>query len=90
MKKRYERALATEELLRLEDEGIGYSGLPELDDPFWSGARVVMPERRDKTRVTAEFDAGMVARFKAQDRGYQARMNAVLRSYYEAARRAGA
>ena len=47
-------------------------------------------DRPGKTRVIEKFDADMVAWFKAQGRGYQARMNAVLRSYYEAVRRAGA
>lgn len=89
MKKRYDRELTTEELLRLRDEDIDYSDIPELDDSFWASARVAMPDRTGKTQVTAKFDADMVAWFKAQGRGYQARMNAVLRSYYEAARRAG-
>ena len=86
MKRPYDRELTTEELLRLKDEDIDYSDIPGLDDSFWSSARVVMPERRNKTQVTAKFDADMVAWFKAQGRGYQTRMNAVLRSYYEAAR----
>lgn len=84
------KEMTTEELLRLKDEDIDYSDIPELDDSFWSNARVVMPERRNKTQITAKFDADMVAWFKAQGRGYQARMNAVLRSYYEAARQTGA
>ena len=90
MTKRYDRELTTEELLRLKDEDIDYSDIPELDDSFWAKARVVMPEQRNKTEITAKSDADMVAWFKAQGRGYQARMNAVLRSYYEAARRTGA
>ncbi len=89
MTKRYDRELTTEELLRLRDEDIDYSDIPELDDNFWAKARVVMPDRPDKTQITAKFDADIVAWFKAQGRGYQARMNTVLRSYYEAARRAG-
>ena len=40
-----------------------------------------------KTQVTAKFDSDMVAWFKRQGRGYQARMNAVLRSFYEANRK---
>ena len=89
MTKRYDRELTTEELLRLRDEDIDYSEIPELDDNFWEKARVALPDRLDKTQITAKFDADMVAWFKAQGRGYQARMNAVLRSYYEAVRRAG-
>lgn len=89
MKRPYDRELATEELLRLKDEAIDYSDIPELDDTFWSSARVVMPGQRNKTQITGKFDADMVAWFKAQGRGYQARMNAVLRSYYEAVQKAG-
>ncbi|MYK57883.1 MAG: BrnA antitoxin family protein [Rhodospirillaceae bacterium] len=87
MKRPYERELTTEELLRLKDEDIDYSDIPELDDSFWSSARVVMPERRNKTQITAKFDADMVSWFRAQGRGYQARMNAGLRAIFEAARR---
>ena len=45
-----------------------------------------MPEERSKIQITAKFDADMVNWFKRQGRGYQARMNAVLRSFYEARR----
>lgn len=89
MKRPYDRELTTEELLRLKDEEFDYSDIPEPDDGFWAKARIIMPERRNKTQITAKFDSDMVAWFKAQGRGYQARMNAVLRSYYEAARRSG-
>jgi len=34
--------------------------------------------------VKVRYDADVLAWFKAQGRGYQTRMNAVLRSYYEA------
>lgn len=90
MNKRYDRELTTEEVLRLRGKDIDYSDIPEPGVTFWVRARVAMPDRAGKTQVTAKFDGDMVAWFKAQGRGYQARMNAVLRSYYEAARRTGA
>ncbi len=37
-----------------------------------------------KTPVNAKFDRDVVDWFKAQGRGYQSRMNAVLRSYMQA------
>ena len=43
-----------------------------------------MPDERNLTQITAKFDRDMIAWFRKQGRGYQARMNAVLRSYYEA------
>ncbi len=40
-----------------------------------------------KERLTVRFDADMVDWFRRQGRGYQTRMNAVLRSYYEHTRK---
>ena len=86
MTKKYEKELTVEELAALPDSAIDATDIPELDAHFWKNARVVMPEDRDKTQITAKFDADMVTWFKRQGRGYQARMNAVLRSFYEARR----
>ncbi len=58
---------------------------PALPDDFWKHAKVVYPESPKKA-TTIRFDADILAWFKAQGRGYQTRMNAVLRSYYEAHR----
>jgi len=54
-----------------------------LGPDFWKSAKVVHPDG-NKERLTVRFDRDVVAWFKAQGRGYQTRMNAVLRSYYEA------
>ncbi len=56
---------------------------PPLPNDFWKHAKVVYPEGPKET-TTIRFDADILAWFKAQGRGYQTRMNAVLRSYYEA------
>jgi len=56
---------------------------PPLPDDFWKNAKVVYPDG-PKEATTIRFDADLLAWFKAQGRGYQTRMNAVLRSYYEA------
>lgn len=56
---------------------------PALPDDFWKHAKVVLPDRPKKT-TTIRFDADILEWFKSQGRGYQTRMNAVLRSYYEA------
>lgn len=78
------KPLSIAALEALDDKDIDFSDQPELDDSFWARARVIMPEDRDLTQVTAKFDKDMIAWFRKQGRGYQARMNAVLRSYYEA------
>jgi uncharacterized protein (DUF4415 family) len=56
-----------------------------LPAAFWDTARPIYP--RPKERITVRLDADMVAWFRRQGRGYQTRINAVLRSYYERARR---
>ncbi len=47
---------------------------------FWKGARVVMPDKENKQSVTIRLD-GDVLRFFRRERGYQTRINAILRSY---------
>lgn len=54
---------------------------PEIkptDEGFWKAARVVMP--RPKKTVTMRLDADLLAWFRRQ-RGYQTRINAILRAY---------
>jgi uncharacterized protein (DUF4415 family) len=58
----------------------------EIDEAFWRKARVVMPGEQPKTPVTIRLDQDVLAWFKAQGRGYQTRINAVLRSFVEAQR----
>lgn len=69
------------------DEAAGIE--PESDeDEFevdWSRARLVVPE--PKTPVSIRLDPDVLAFFKAQGRGYQTRINAVLRAYMEATTR---
>ena len=57
-----------------------------LGTEFWKQARVVMPSA--KTSVHLRLDADVVDWFKAQGRGHLTRMNAVLRAYVDAHRRA--
>ncbi len=72
-----------EELAAMPDEEIDYSDIPKTDAAFWKNATVVMPEDR-KTQVTIRLDPDVLRWFKDQGAGYQTRINAVLRSYYEA------
>ena len=53
----------------------------------WAAAVIGLPTT--KTPVNAKFDVDVVNWFKSQGRGYQTRMNAVLRRYMEAHRKAG-
>ncbi len=57
------------------------------DAAFWRDAKLVMPER--KVPVSLRIDRDVVDWFKAHGRGYQSRINAVLRSYMNARKKAG-
>ena len=60
-----------------------------LDEEFWAKARVVFPRQIGKKHTGLRIDEDVLAWFRAQGRGYQTRMNAVLRAYVEAQRREG-
>ena len=50
----------------MPDSQIDASDIPELDAHFGESARIVMPEERRKTQITAKFDREMVDWFKRQ------------------------
>lgn len=56
---------------------------PAGDPAFWDDARLAYPK---KERVTLRLDADVMDWFRRQGRGYQARINAILRRHYEHAR----
>lgn len=60
---------------------------PPTDAEFWRDAKLVMPER--KVPVSLRIDRDVVDWFKAHGRGYQSRINAVLRSYMNARKKSG-
>ena len=51
------------------------------DEDFWKDAKIVLPSRKEV--VTMRLDADLLAWFR-QQRGYQTRINAILRSYMKA------
>ena len=53
---------------------------PLLDDDFWANAELVMPAGR-KERITLRLDEEILDYFRDLGRGYQTRINAVLRAY---------
>ena len=74
----------------LSDEDIARA--IEADDdslelrPEWLKDAVVVRPARPKRQTTIRFDADLLDWFKAQGKGYQTLMNAVLRAYYDAHR----
>ena len=79
-------------IARLSDAGIERMAARDADNPAtkksdWAKSFIGAPPL--KTPVNAKFDVDVVDWFKAQGRGYQSRMNAVLRRYMEVHRKAG-
>ena len=62
------------------DESIDYTDIPELDEDFFRKARVVVPP--GKKQLTIRLDADVVSWLKDQGKGYQTRINAILRAYF--------
>lgn len=78
-RKQDRRPFTADELANLPDEEIDYSDIPELDEEFWQNAELVLPD--NKERITLRVDQDVVAYFRRGGRGYQTRINAVLRAY---------
>lgn len=54
-----------------------------LDEEFWKTARVVFPPNRPKRHQGLRLDADVIDWFKGHGKGWQTRINAVLRAYVE-------
>lgn len=57
---------------------------PELGADFWDNAQIVFPAVEGKQPVKLRIDRDVLAFFKAEGKGYQTRINAVLKAYVEA------
>lgn len=70
---------------KLKDEEIDYSDIAALDDSFFTKEIVELPKPKDV--VTIRVDHDVLEWFKHQGKGYQTRINAVLKSYVKAHRK---
>ena len=68
-------------LRRMKDEEIDLSDIPEITD--WSKAVVGKFYRPIKKPLTIRVDADVLAWLKAQGKGYQTRINSLLREAME-------
>jgi uncharacterized protein (DUF4415 family) len=69
----------------MPDDKIDDSDSPELDASFFSRPLVQLPDK--KRQVTIRLDESVLAWFKSKGKGYQGRINAVLRAYVDHERR---
>lgn len=70
-------------LNKINDEEIDYSDIAELDEAFFKNAEVRMPVKQS---VTIRLDSDVLTWFKEQGKGYQSRINKLLRVYMDAHR----
>jgi uncharacterized protein (DUF4415 family) len=63
----------------IPDSQIDFSDIPELTEKFWKNAIKNPYYRPVKQQLTVRLDADVVAWLKHQGRGYQTRLNQVLR-----------
>ena len=68
-------------LAEMEDKDIDTSDIAELGDDFFLKAELKVPTKQP---VTLRLDDDVLTWFKSQGRGYQTRINALLRTYMEA------
>ena len=70
----------------MADKDIDYSDIPPLSPELFAKAIVrkgVKPVSH-KSQITLRLDTEVLEWFKTQGRGYQTRINAILKSYKEA------
>ncbi|MGO2137269.1 BrnA antitoxin family protein [Marinobacter sp.] len=67
-------------LAEMDDEAIDTSDIAELDDDFFQKAELRVPAKQP---VTLRIDEDVLVWFKAQGKGYQTRINKLLRQYME-------
>ncbi len=65
----------------MTDADIDYSDIPALDDAFFAKAIQIWPPA--KQQLTIRLDADVLDWLKANGRGYQTRINRILRAAME-------
>jgi uncharacterized protein (DUF4415 family) len=66
-------------LSNMPESDIDYSDIPPLDDAFWKNAVRNPFYKPTKTSTTVRVDSDVLAWLKSQGKGYQTRINAILR-----------
>ena len=70
-----------DKLSSMNDSDIDTSEIPELSDEFFQKAELRIPVKKT---VTIRLDSDVLEWYKSQGKGYQTRINKLLRSYMEA------
>jgi uncharacterized protein (DUF4415 family) len=59
---------------------IDFTDIPEADAAFWASAVRIGRDKPRKRQTTIRLDEDVIEWFKSAGRGYQSRMNAILRA----------
>ena len=70
------------EIDAIPDSEIDTSDIPELGEDFWKKAKIEFPVK--KKPVAIRLDEDVLIWFKKKGRGYQTRINTILRTYMNA------
>ncbi|WP_330167528.1 BrnA antitoxin family protein [Bartonella grahamii] len=74
-----EQRVEIDKLAAMPDSAIDHSDIPLLDDAFWKNAVRNPFYKPTKTVTTVRVDSDVLAWLKSQGKGYQTRINAILR-----------
>jgi uncharacterized protein (DUF4415 family) len=74
-----EQQARLELLARMPDSEIDHSDIPPLSDEFWKSAVRNPFYKPTKQATTVRVDADVLLWLKGQGKGYQTRLNAILR-----------
>ena len=66
----------------MPDEAIDTSDIPELDQSFFKSAEIRLP--KSKAPVTIRLDQDVLDWYRSLGKGYQTKINAILRLYMDA------
>jgi uncharacterized protein (DUF4415 family) len=75
------RQLTSSEARRVDAAPIDYSDIPPLGDEFFKKASAAWPPA--KQQLTVRLDTDVLAWLKSKGRGYQTRINRILRAAME-------
>lgn len=74
-----ERKAELKALAEMPDSEIDFSDIPSLDEAFWKNAVRNPFYKPTKTSTTVRLDSDVLAWLKSQGKGYQTRINTILR-----------
>ena len=66
----------------MNDKDIDYSDAPELDESFLARPLVALPKKKELVSIRLDYD--IVQWFRGKGKGYQTKINALLRAYVDA------